>query len=343
MRDDPTPLPESILPWHRPLWLRLQGALRQGRLPHALLISGMGGLGKRRLAEGFGQSLLCTAPGPAGVACGACRACRLCRVGNHPDLQRVAPDPTAKSEEIKVDTIRALIEVCGLTAHDGGYRILIIDPADRMSPSAANSLLKTLEEPVGGMVLALITTHPQRLPATIRSRCQQLLLQPPPEAMGLTWLQGQGLGDPEARIVLHLAGGAPLAALAFTDPALLSKRMEAFEGLMGVRLGSADPMRVAEAWGKLEVGLLLHWLMGWMQDLARLHTGHSEPWLSNPDRHSDLLRLSAGLRPLDIQRLLARLFSLQQARGTTINWQLALEAFLVDWSLAPLTGGEPHG
>lgn len=339
MTADSAALSDAVLPWHQPLWRRLRDTVRQGRLPHAVLISGIRGLGKRQLAEGFGQSLLCAAPGTEGVACDECRACRLCRVGNHPDLRLLAPDPEAKSEEIRVDSIRALIDAGVLTAHDGGYRTLIIDPADQMNPSAANSLLKTLEEPVAGMFLVLLTTQPQRLPATIRSRCQHLLMPPPQEASGLAWLQGQGLGGPDALVALRLAGGAPLAALAFADPARLSQRGEAFEGFLGVRLGSADPVRVAETWGKLEVGLLLPWLMGWLQDLARLQVGQSEPRLANPDRRPELTRLSLGLSPILIHRLLGRLFVLQRARGTTINWQLALEAFLVEWSRAPSSGG----
>ncbi len=332
MTTDSAPRLETILPWQEPLWRQLREALRQGRLPHALLIFGMRGLGKRRLAVGLGRSLLCGAPAPEGVPCGECRACRLCAAGTHPDLRLVTAEAEAKSEEIRVDSIRALIEAVALTAHDGGYRTLIIDPADQMNLSAANSLLKTLEEPAPGTLLILLTSQPQRLPATIRSRCQQLLLRPPTEASGVAWLGGRGLAPETALLLLRLAGGAPLAALTLADPALLAQRAEAFGGFLGVGSASADAVRVAEAWAKLDGGLLLQWLMGWLQDLARLQVARGELRLTNPDRRGDLVRLSGGLTPRTIHRLLGTLLGLQRARGSTINWQMALEAFLVDWS-----------
>lgn len=325
---------EAVLPWQSPLWRRLQAALRQGRLPHALLISGRRGLGKRRLAEGFARSLLCAAPGPDGVACGDCRACQLCAAGTHPDLSLLVPDPEAKSEDIKVDAVRAMIEAGALTAHAGGYRVLIIDPAEQMNLSAANSLLKTLEEPAAGNLLILVTAQPQRLPATIRSRCQQLLLPPPTESAGVAWLERQGLTPENALLLLRLAGGAPLGALGLADPALLDQRADAFGGFLGVGLGAADPVRVAESWSKLDGGLLLQWLLGWLQDLALLQVGQAEPRLSNPDRRGDLGRLSQRLPARSIHRLYARVLGLQRGKGTTINWQMALEAFLVDWSRA---------
>jgi DNA polymerase-3 subunit delta' len=325
---------EAVLPWQEPLWRRLQETLRQDRLPHALLISGRWGLGKRRLAEGFGRSLLCAAPGSDGVACGDCRACQLGAAGTHPDLSLLVPDPDAKSEDIKVDAVRAMIEAGALTAHAGGYRILIIDPADQMNLSAANSLLKTLEEPAAGNLLILVTAQPQRLPATIRSRCQQLLLCPPAEAAGVAWLERQGLTPDNALLLLRLAGGAPLGALGLADPALLGQRADAFGGFLGVGLGAAEPVRVAEAWSKLDGGLLLQWLLGWLQDLALLQEGQAAPRLTNPDRRGDLGRLSQRLAARSIHRLYARVVALQRAKGTTINWQMALEAFLVDWSRA---------
>lgn len=325
---------EAVLPWQEPLWRRLRETACQGRLPHALLISGMRGLGKRQLAECLGRSLLCVAPGPDGVACGECRACRLCGAGNHPDLRLVTPEADAKSEEIRVDSIRALIEAGALTAHDGGYRTLIIDPADQMNRSAANSLLKTLEEPTAGTILILLTTQPERLPATIRSRCQRFLLHPPPEADGVAWLRGRGLTPENALLLLRLAGWAPLGALALADSNLLGQRADAFAGFLEIGLGSVDVVRVAEAWSKLDGGLLLQWLVGWVQDLALLQVGQGELRLSNPDRRAELGRLSGGLSPLRIHRLYCTLLGLQRAEGTTMNWQMALEAFLVEWSRA---------
>lgn len=325
---------EPLLPWHRAAWQLLQAALRQRRLPHALLFSGIRGLGKRHLAEQFSQALLCPSPGPEGLACGECRSCHLVLAGSHPDRVVLGPDPAGKSEEIRVEVIRELIDDSLLTAHAGGYRVTLIDPADHMNLSAANSLLKTLEEPVADTLLILITAQPMRLPATLRSRCQHLLLHPPDEGSAVPWLQQQGLGVAEALLVLRLAGGAPLAGLALAQGEHLSQREDAFKGFLGARSRSADLVRIAEAWAKLDASLLLSWLASWLRDLAVLQVGDGAARLMNPDKGAQLSPLSREIHPTELQRILGLVLRLLRLKDTSANWQMALEALLIDWAVA---------
>src|SRR5690606_14968084 len=166
------------LPWHAEAWTRLQAQIRRQALPHALLISGLPGLGKRRLAEQLAAALLCEAGRNELQACGRCRACRPLVQGAHPDLFVVTPEEEGR--QVRVDQVRGLIDQLALKSQYGGYRVGLIDPADRMNAAAANALLKTLEEPPPGVVLLLVAARPSLLPATIRSRCQQLTLSPPP-------------------------------------------------------------------------------------------------------------------------------------------------------------------
>ena len=259
------PLPS----WLQAPWLALLGARRADHFPHALLLTGPLGVGKRLLVEALGRSLLCPRTDAQGFACGQCPDCLLLAAGTHPDLIQVGPDEETKSGEIKVDAIRALAGTEGLTAHRGGWKLIVIDPAHRLNLSAANALLKTLEEPAPSTLICLVSEQPSRLLATIRSRCQALRLPLPAEAEALAWLgpQVRGLA---ATTLLHLAHGAPLRALELADPERLARRDKLFGGFVAVAQGQRDPLGEAAAWNEADPALLLDWLSGWLSDLLRL-------------------------------------------------------------------------
>lgn len=203
------------------LWLaaplaQLQQAKAQQRLPHAVLLTGQQGIGKHIFATELMHWLHCLSPS-AQSACGQCEACQQMLVGSFPDHALVEPEETGKN--IRVEQIRSIVEFCHHTAHQGGYRTVLINPADAMNMNAQNALLKTLEEP-GERTLLLLVTHQlnQMLP-TIISRCQQIKVPMPTVADGVTWLMGEGFSEADATGLLMAAGGAPLKAqqLAGTD------------------------------------------------------------------------------------------------------------------------------
>lgn len=195
---------EPLHPWQAPAWAHLQAMLAADRLPHALLIAGPGGTGEHVFAERVAQALLCAEP--ARAPCGACPACRQYGAGTHPDAIRLEPPEAGKA--IPVDAVRALSGRLALTG--AGRKVALIDPADAMNANAANSLLKTLEEPPGDCVLLLVSLRPGRLPATVRSRCQRITFGLPEPEIALAWLGEQGVTD--AATWLARAAGAPLAA-----------------------------------------------------------------------------------------------------------------------------------
>lgn len=211
-----------------PPWLTEAGArLRQreagGRLPHALLIAGPPGMGKRLFARWFAQSLLCHAPSESG-ACQRCPSCSQWLVEAHPDYRELLPDGVG----IKVDAVRALLGWQQMAAPAGRWRVALLDGADTLNRNAANALLKTLEEPAAGALLLLVADRPARLPATVRSRCQSVLLGDADAALAQAWLHEQakarGLGDIVPAALLARASGAPLAALALAEPAAIAAR-----------------------------------------------------------------------------------------------------------------------
>src|SRR5438105_9376666 len=173
-----------IYPWQKKAWDEL-GRYR-GQLPHALLLRGREGLGAEALARAFAQSLLCESPQAGGLACGRCPACNWFAQGNHPDFrmlqpESLAPEPPAeseegpakkekKSEQIRIDQVRALQDFLGVGTHRGGLRVIVVHPAETMNPNTQNALLKNLEEPPPGTVFVLVTANAERLLPTVRSR-----------------------------------------------------------------------------------------------------------------------------------------------------------------------------
>lgn len=327
---------EGLAPWLAPHWQRLTQARAAGRLPHALLIAGPRGVGKRLLVDRLARALLCPNPRPDGAACGRCADCRLAQAGSHPDLMRVAPDPGSKSGEIRIDSIRDLRDRATLTAGRGGHILFIIDPADRMNTAASNALLKTLEEPPGPVLLCLIAEDPGRLPATVRSRCLLLRQGLPAPDQALEWLgkqiQSGQSGGPPPEIRLGLARGAPLSARDAVDGALLELHANLRESLVGIAQGRLDPVAEARAWSGAEARLSLSWLAGWLCDLLRLAVAGEDARLADAVGGRVLAGLVPGIDLTAAHRLLRRVFRASGLKDSTVNPQLLLESLLVEWS-----------
>ncbi len=193
--------------WQQEAWQLLMRAASADRLHHAYLVVGPAGVGKRDFAERLSHALLCI-ESAENAPCGKCPRCALNTAGTHPDLTRL--DWIDKARVISVDQIRKLTEHLTLTTTYGPNRIAIINKAHTMTRAAANSLLKTLEEPGKGCVLILLADNDAHLPVTIRSRCQRVVLPLPDQAVALDWLREQKVTNPE--IALEFAHGAPLRA-----------------------------------------------------------------------------------------------------------------------------------
>lgn len=319
-----------------PNWERLNQARVTDRLPHALLIAGPRGVGKRLLVEGLVRSLLCARPASNGVACGHCRECQLVRAGSHPDVIRVGPDRDSKSGEILVESVRDLRDRATLTAGRGGRILVVIDPADHMNAAAANALLKTLEEPPGPVLLCLVAEQQGRLPATVRSRCLLLRQGLPPRDQALQWLRSQiepgWASDASPEMRLAIARGAPLRALDGIDAAMLAQYGKVRDSLAGLARGRLDPVAEAGAWVGVGAPLSLDWLAGWLCDLLRLAVAGKDARLEEAGVGPVLAELAPGLDRAEAHRLLRRVFGALRLTGSTVNPQLLLESLLVEWS-----------
>jgi DNA polymerase-3 subunit delta' len=234
--------------WHAAHWSRLQARRQRDALPHALLLCGANGLGKRAFAQRFVNGLLCS-DSRDGDPCGSCRSCLLIEAGSHPDVVTlsfgVRKDGTPRTE-IVVDQIRELSTRLAMRSQLGGWQVVTIDPADAMNPAAANALLKTLEEPSAQTMLILLADSPWRLPQTIRSRCQRIEFQLPETAVALAWLQAEGVA--EAPAALAAAGGNPGLAAAWAGQGALEQRAEVRKDLRALAAGRGQPADMVKRW-----------------------------------------------------------------------------------------------
>ncbi len=320
----------SLLPWQQSQWQRLQESRQQGRLPHALLLTGPQGLGKRQFAILFAQSLLCRANNADATPCGQCRYCQLFRVGSHPDISLISPLEGKKA--IAVDQIRGLGQFMALKSQYAGYKLVLINPAEAMNINASNSLLKTLEEPSAETVLLLITHQPAQLPATIRSRCQEIRFGTSETAENRAWLSQQLPADTDIDLLLSLAGGAPFRAIQLTDEGLLEQRQTLFDGVGQLARLTLDPVSLATQLNKANSGWALLCLYFWVADMIRLTaTKQTSTQLNNPDLRQPLLKLANQVSLTSLFKLQDRIRQAQQEFERNLNPALVMESVLMEW------------
>jgi DNA polymerase III subunit delta' len=311
-----------------PGWLdretaKLGAAFAAGRLPHALLIHEAPGSGGEWLAGWAARLVLC-AHSSGSAPCERCAACRRVTLGQHPDLMIVRP--LESSAQIRIEQVRELAEELSLTAHQGGYKVGILSPADTMNRFSANALLKTLEEPPQKTLLILVATQPSRLPATILSRCQRVPVPAPPRAEAIAWLEA-ARGPGEWDRVLTVLGTAPLLAAAADPAAVTGIAAEVHGELEAAAAGAGDPVATAERWARSELPLRLACVENWLTDRIRGRFGATALFTevragAHPRGHRDGLDLRLLFELLDAVR------DLRSSFDAPINRGLALETLL---------------
>lgn len=325
------------MPWLSQNWKEFQKRLAENRLPHALIVNGERGVGKRFWADAVAELLLCDNPegmnGGEPEACGRCKQCELYRAHSHPDVQIYAPE---KSKMVKVSQVRALSAFAVASPQVASRKVVIIDRADQLNINAANALLKTLEEPVPNVTLLLLQESGRPLLPTIRSRCQIVSLPVPATQEASNWLVAQvQLLDEQARPApeilakaLMLSGNAPRLALDYITGDFITLRDEAFERF---RLFMKNQMPVAEAAKAfkalgLESSLVL--FEGWAADLARLSAGGQAADSEAADMLGYLARTNPGWRA---HELLDMVREARAAGVYNVNPELEAGRLLIEW------------
>jgi len=299
------------LPWLEAEQARLRASVTAGHCPHSLIIQGAAGLGRRDLAlwlagELLGEPVYRESSDGSGYE----RA--------HADFLPIEFKLDANGKEkqsIGVDQVRDdLIPFMSMTSHGSGVRVAVIWPADAMTAAAANSLLKTLEEPPAGSVIILVVEKLAQLPATVASRCQRVRLAAPPLANALSWLEEQ-VPKHDFQRLLDFAGGAPLAALQLYK--------DDFAGFANGFLGALDQLEqrslspvdaAAQCKGQEALALkLLEWRLA-----QRLRA-------SAEQNNGVCAETEVGFR------LLGQIRDLRRVLNGGINAELSLAGLLLDW------------
>ena len=315
-----------IYPWQQSQWQNLQTLFEKGRLPHALLFKGIKGTGKYDFASSLGHALLCNQPTDQGQACGLCSACKLMEAGTHPDL--LVLEPEAADKAIKVDDVRALCREMQLTSQFDGYKVAIINLAENMNVNAANSLLKTLEEPTNNSLLLLVSSKPHRLPITIRSRCQSIPFANPDTSASLDWLTAQGLSD--AQLLLNLSHGSPLAARQLAENDGTEHRNTLIKALIDA---SANKPLIshAEQLSKIHHENLLNWLYDWLTDLIHIQQGSDLSTLVHADKSKELTQIAGKISLKQLYLYMDQLNLIRRAQSIPMNAQLLWDDLLISW------------
>jgi DNA polymerase-3 subunit delta' len=328
----------------------LRAALRRGRLHHAYLLGGPEGVGKGTAARLLAQAANCEGQAVPGEGlpddpCGACAPCRKIARGTHPDVflleeERVMAkagrwEPKGgrtPSREIVVDQVRDLVDHrLSMRRFEGRRRVVVIDPADAMNVQAQNALLKTLEEPPEATTLVLVSSSPDALLPTIRSRCLRVTFAPLPEPIIRARLEAAGQPPAAARLAAALSGGSLSRALGL-DAEVLAERRAALEGAASLTAGDAgrwvafarehgEDRETAAGMGEL--------LLIWWRDVLVAQAGGGA--LALAELEPLTRRTAAGLTPSEALRrrgLVERLLASLRQNATA---PLAIERMLIGW------------
>ena len=310
----------------------LKAAMGAGRLSHAYLFLGPAGVGKATTARALAAALNCTQPAEDGDACGVCPSCKRLAAGTHPDFLVIGPESSKSKTQIEIEQIRELRRLTGYPPLGGGWRVVLIKPAEALSAmndAAANALLKTLEEPPPRHLLVLTARGEAELLPTIVSRCHKLAFAPLPTALIVRELASRrGLPLSQAALVAALSGGSLGRALTLDPEELVKQRDQVMADLGSFKQGSATVVlewagRLAKNRADLDNFLLLAQL--WYRDLLLSHFQAPDNLLAHQDLRPALSREQAAGTPTTWFANFTALGVAQRQLQANLNPELTLD------------------
>ncbi|WP_378951265.1 DNA polymerase III subunit delta' [Pelosinus sp. sgz500959] len=298
-----------------------------GRVPHALLLTGPSGIGKFMVGSVLATALLCMSS--ESRPCGSCQSCVHMSRGTHPDFLTIRPDGTT----IKIEQIRALQHEVALAPYVSLKRVCIIDGAELMTTQAANSILKTLEEPIGDIVFILLSANRQLLLTTIISRCMMLVFQPLIPAVLAEALCDRGFLAESSEVAARLSGGRMGKALAMLEPDGLIFRNQAIDIFDGASKASMttlwDMATQLEKMERKDILQIVSYCTYLLRDLLMIVTGQDRELLFNIDLVDWLNRQAYGWSEKKLLKALKIVETARQALHANANARLTSEALLI--------------
>lgn len=264
----------STYPWLTDIWCEWQASLESDRFSNAALLTAEEGLGVEQLVERFSEAAMCS--NYASEACGFCHSCQLMKSHNHPDYHLVKPEKEGKT--ITVEQIRQCNRLAQESSQLSGRRLFVIEPAEAMNDSAANALLKTLEEPSSSCMFLLVSHKAHQLLPTITSRCQHWHVVTPSSELLAQWLNEQVTSTIPA-FAAHINGNAPLKTQAFVEQGQIEKYQQVEEQLLEVAQLRGDSVKLAKELAT-SPSEYLQWIWYLLTDAQKIHFGVQMPYFT---------------------------------------------------------------
>jgi DNA polymerase-3 subunit delta' len=310
--------------------LKVQVANNTSR--HAYLFTGPKGVGRRTMAIRFAQTINCANPPSPGEPCFVCRTCTLIERMQHPDLSIVQSEREGRT--LKVSQVRELQHEVSLTPYEARYRVAILLRFEEASISAANALLKTLEEPPPQVIIILTTESSERLLPTIVSRCEVLRLRPLSVAdirLGLS--SNKEIPNDQSNLFANISGGRPGYALRlYNEPELLNERNKWLDDLQRmIPANRVERFAYAELLAKDKdtlVEILQVWLSFW-RDVLILSVKASID-ITNQDRREEIEQLANNISIYQTRTFVSRLENSFNLINQNVNTRLVTEVLLLD-------------
>lgn len=329
---------DSLFPWQTEQWSLIARQFHQNALPHALLFTGMAGVGKLHFAELLVAGLLCENPDHL-KACGECKQCKLQLAGTHTDYRLT--EPKDDSVVIKIDAIRELVGFFNQSGLQGGLQITIVNPADALNINAANALLKTLEEPTRNSLIILICQNPGKLLPTIRSRCQVLNFDLPSPELAQQWLSDSlskeadlSYDSADLEALLKLSSGAPLQAKEYALLNALDENNKMLDELAALLKNDVLASDISARWDDDLSKQRLAWTLKWLALILTVKMTGNASEING--QHGDKMLCYLANRCSEAQILALYQNSLAQFRllcgNSNPNKGLVFESLLYQWA-----------
>ena len=316
---------ESIIGQERPIRF-LTRMLQKGSIPHAMLFTGIDGVGKQTTARALGMALNCLSP--VGVsACGECPSCQKVSSGAHPDMITIQPEGAF----IKIDQVRALSRQLRFAPLEGNWRVVIINDAQAMNLEASNAVLKILEEPPKGTVIILTASQTTDLLPTVLSRCQQIAFRPIPyEKITQVLEEIRGLDRQTAKTLAVSTKGSLGKALSLHEEKWSTWRAHLVGQIASLSIGSIQPVLAyadSLARDKDRLADSLDIIMAWFRDLLMCEVCPQR--VINQNLITKIEEASRGRSVNELLEKVAAVHRAQTAISQNSNVRLALEVMMM--------------
>lgn len=306
----------------------LTNAIISDRVAHAYLFYGPSGTGKETVALAFAQALICP-NNNEGSACGECISCKKVVGENHPDVHIIKPAGVS----LKIEQVRALQKEVKLKPYEAKKKVFIINQAETLTGQAANSLLKTLEEPPGETVFILITVNPYSLLPTILSRCQQISFSKVSTDLVKGMLINKFQKKPEeATFLAVLADGIVGRAIQSVEQDnIMQQRDYAIQLAELAEQGNyLDFYRISEELEnkKEEISLILDFMSSWYRDIVVWQETQDEGLLINLDK-LEIIKKQNNYPTNKIIYIIGVIENIKNKITAKVNFRLAMEVLLL--------------